>query len=200
MATLKLQNKFIRVDTIGYDAIACIVPKSMNIDSLSVDDLKNIFLGNDGRKIETVYLNGAGTSVIAYLETWCGKPNSKKHLYAMGNDAQIIEKISQSNQAMAFVSSKSFSNLASKQTLSNYNKVRLLPIYQKEGIAYFPDQSNLYEGLYPLKRTLYALLYDRVDGLGTAFVNFMLSERGQRLILKEGLLPHHMPSRKVSLE
>jgi phosphate transport system substrate-binding protein len=194
------QKKFIRIDTIGYDAVACIAPQSMDIDSLSLTDLRAIFLGANDRKIKHIYMNGAGTSVLSFLEENFGKPLTKSHLFSAGSDEQLIDKIAHSNNTIGLVSSKSFSNLASNKTKLQLKKVKLIPIYEGTGNAFYPDQSSLYTGEYPLKRTLYALLYDRVDGLGTAFVNFMLSERGQRLILKEGLLPHHMPSRKVSLE
>lgn len=194
------QKKYIRIDTIGYDAVACIVPNSMKIDSLSEEDIRAIFLGEMNSKIKQVYLNGSATSILSFLEEKYGKSQQKSHLYSAGADELLIDKIAHSDNAIGFLSSKSFSNLASNKTVLNLNKVKVIPIYVGDSKAYYPDQSSLFTNEYPLKRTLYAILYDRVDGLGTAFVNFMISERGQRLMLKEGLLPHHMPSRKVSLE
>lgn len=67
------------------------------------------------------------------------------------------------------------------------------------GAAAIPHQSNLADGHYPLRRTLYAVLKEGKTGLGTGFVSFVAGHKGQRIILKSGLAPQTIPARDVEL-
>lgn len=54
-----------------------------------------------------------------------------------------------------------------------------------------PYQFYLYNGNYPLVRTIYALLNDPYHGLPWGFTNFIAADhRGQLIIHKAGLLPY----------
>ena len=52
-----------------------------------------------------------------------------------------------------------------------------------------PFQYYLYNGNYPLVRTIYALINDPINGLPWGFAQFIASPKGQLIILKSGLLP-----------
>jgi len=53
-----------------------------------------------------------------------------------------------------------------------------------------PYQYYIYNGNYPLIRTIYALLNDpRPNGMPTAFAHFCQLPKGQLIILRSGLLP-----------
>jgi len=52
-----------------------------------------------------------------------------------------------------------------------------------------PYQAYLYNGNYPLIRTIYALLNDPINGLPWGFAHFMESPKGQMIIFKSGMLP-----------
>jgi len=62
---------------------------------------------------------------------------------------------------------------------------------------YKPNQNDLALGLYPLIRNLYIINAEGGPGLGTGFASFLAGERGQRIVLKSGLLPDSIPSREV---
>jgi len=50
-----------------------------------------------------------------------------------------------------------------------------------------------------LWREVYILSKEAYTGLGTGFTAFVASERGQRIVLKFGLVPATMPVRLVEL-
>ena len=52
-----------------------------------------------------------------------------------------------------------------------------------------PYQYYLYNGNYPLIRTIYALLNEPRAGTPTAFAHFCQLPKGQMVILRSGLLP-----------
>ena len=66
--------------------------------------------------------------------------------------------------------------------------------------SYKPYQAYLYYGNYPLARSIYALLNDPRSGLPWGFTSFMTSDKGQRIILKSGLVPATQPVRIVHVK
>ena len=66
--------------------------------------------------------------------------------------------------------------------------------------SYKPYQAYLFYGNYPLARSIYALLNDPRSGLPWGFASFMTSDKGQRLILKSGLVPATQPVRIVHVK
>ena len=66
--------------------------------------------------------------------------------------------------------------------------------------SYKPYQAYLYYGDYPLARSIYALLNDPRSTLPWGFASFLASDRGQRIILKSGLVPATQPVRVVNVK
>lgn len=62
-----------------------------------------------------------------------------------------------------------------------------------------PYQAYIALGEYPLRRDVYALLTDPRSGLASGFTSFLTSDRGQRIILRAGLVPATQPLRIVNV-
>jgi phosphate transport system substrate-binding protein len=76
--------------------------------------------------------------------------------------------------------------------------IRVLDVQGLDNKGFFaPSQNNLGDGSYPLARDLYIANAQGYEGLGIGFASFIAGERGQRIILKSGLLPSRIPSRKI---
>lgn len=54
-------------------------------------------------------------------------------------------------------------------------------------------------GGYPLTRDIYIIITDATGGLPSGFFNFIASDRGQRILLKSGILPANRPIRLVQV-
>ena len=78
------------------------------------------------------------------------------------------------------------------------DKVNLLSVKNLKSNEYiYPSQDNLAAGKYPLARDLYIVNCQGYSGLGMGFASFLAGERGQRIILKSGLVPIRFPTRKI---
>jgi len=64
---------------------------------------------------------------------------------------------------------------------------------------YKPYQAYIAQKFYPLWREVYIISKEAYTGLGTGLTAFIASERGQRIVLKFGLVPATMPIRLVEL-
>src|SRR5690606_28597267 len=60
-----------------------------------------------------------------------------------------------------------------------------------------PTQASLSTFEYPLRREVKILNYQPHLGLGMGFSAFITGDRGQRIVLKSGLLPAKMPGREI---
>lgn len=78
--------------------------------------------------------------------------------------------------------------------------VKNLPGKPGADAYYKPNQNDLAMENYPLTRNLYIINGEGRAGLGTGFASFLAGERGQRIVLKSGLLPDSIPSRQVIIK
>jgi phosphate transport system substrate-binding protein len=189
-------------DTLCYDGLAWIAPKSFPKDSLSVDEIRILFQTGVLEGINyTIQLNKTGSSVANYLTNYFGVPPSTSHLYTGGSDEKIIQSVQQHNRSLACISSGWLVNLEDQKHQAYLSSVKVLKIAAHANEkSYSPFQNDLALNSYPFKRILRVINNDANDGLGTAFASFMIGNRGQRVFLKAGLLPYRMPAREVELK
>ena len=64
--------------------------------------------------------------------------------------------------------------------------------------SYKPYQAYIALGQYPLCRDVFAVMNDPRGGVASGFYTFLCSDRGQRIILKSGLVPATQPLRIVN--
>jgi phosphate transport system substrate-binding protein len=199
---LTSKKRFVDIDTLAYDAIAFIVSPTYKDSVIGWQELLQWYKSGTihGQK-QAIGVNMNGGAIPFFLEQTLGKPASNKYLYTGGSDEELIQLVSTGEVSAAFISSYLISNQKNIKHQDNLKKIKVLGIVPQDGReAFWPVQEHIYTGLYPLVRPLVYLNYDRKDGLGTSFVAFIRHERGQRIVLKSGLLPHDMPARIVSLQ
>jgi phosphate transport system substrate-binding protein len=64
---------------------------------------------------------------------------------------------------------------------------------------YKPYQAYMVDKIYPLTREIYLINTEPRNGLATGFSAFVASDKGQRIILKSGILPAVAPTRVVNI-
>ena len=192
----------IRNDSLCYDGLTWIAPKSFPKDSLTVAEIKELFQsGMLYGSYYTIQLNGKGSSVANYLTSYLGIPPATNHIYTGGDDIAIIKSVQSHSTALACISSSWLVNLENKVHRDYLSSIKIIKIsVTAKSQAYSPFQNDLALGTYPFKRVLRVLNQDANAGLGTAFASFFIHNRGQRLFLKEGLLPYQMPTREIEIK
>lgn len=192
----------IHTDSLCFDGLAWIAPKSFPRDSVTLTELKELFQsGTLDQRSYSIQLNSSGSSVAHYLTQVLGVPPSTKHIYTGGSDEDIIRSVQTRTTALACISSGWLVDLEDKKHRSYLVSVKVLKIARTASDqAYSPFQNDLAAGTYPLIRVLRVLNHDANAGMGTAFASYFISNRGQRIFLKAGLLPYKMPAREVELK
>ena len=84
-------------------------------------------------------------------------------------------------------------SLLTERSTLIYNNTRVMHVSRMEEAkpenSYQPYQAYIYNGRYPIVRTVYALLNDPRRGLPWGFAHFIESYKGQLIIKKSGILP-----------
>jgi len=65
--------------------------------------------------------------------------------------------------------------------------------------AYRPYQQNIYDGSYPLTRSIYMITLAHSGSPAGGFYSFVTSYSGQKIIMKTGVLPARMQINVVEL-
>ena len=122
---------------------------------------------------------------------------AQKNIFSFKTNEEVIKYVAENN-GMIGVIGMNWIYQAPLELQDMVNKINILSVKDVNGTAYFsPTQDNLASGNYSLARHLYIINCQGYSGLGMGFASFLGGERGQRIILKSGLVPEHFPSRKI---
>lgn len=206
---------FPREIKIATDGLALIV-NNQNKDSLmSVHDFCRILTGevqswseiypaSPLKDITLVFDNKNSSTVRFAIDSVChGKPLSNR-VKALRTNQQVIDYVACTPQAIGVIGVNWLGNRSDTTNLSFREEIKVLAVStEKEPTpqnSYKPYQAYLYYGTYPLTRNIYVLLNDPRNALPWGFTSFMTSDRGQRIILKSGLVPATQPVRIVDIK
>lgn len=198
------------------DALALIVNRANPDSLLSVRDFSRILTGeaktwkqvnsNSGLKdIQVVFDNKNSSTVRFAMDSVCGgKPLATENVSALTTNQQVIDFVAKNPAAIGVIGVNWLGNRSDTTNLSFKEEIRVMAV-SAEDVAtpensYKPYQAYLYYGNYPLARPIYAILNDPRNGLPWGFTSFMTSDKGQRIILKSGLVPATQPVRIVHVK
>lgn len=197
-------KRSIKVNTSRFavDGIALIV-NADNIDStITVDEVVDVLKGKSTNK--NLVFDNAYSSTLRYFKD-LAQINSlpKSGVYTLKTNNDVIKYIAENKNYIGVIGINWLSddNTEAKNYLSKVKLLGVKNIKGKKGddAFYKPIQINLIKGIYPLLRNLYIINAEGRDGLGTGFANWLLSQRGQLIVLKSGLGPHKMMPREINL-
>jgi phosphate transport system substrate-binding protein len=197
----------IEVD-VAVSGIALIVNPA-NVDSLiSIDQLRKLITGeitrweqiggNSKAGIEIVFDN-PGSGVVRHLKDSIAKVGKlPANCFAVKNNEAVVDYVSKNKNALGLIGVEWISDSDDSTTNTFLSRVKVVGV-SGDSIHFQPYQAYMALKHYPLTRTITTINREGRTGLGTGFVAFFASERGQRIVLKAGLVPKTMPLRIVQV-
>lgn len=155
-------------------------------------------------KIKGLVFENPNSSIVSYMNTVAGVTNKpKKNIYSLNSQKEVLDYVSKNEGAIGVIGLNLLVQPDS-ETLKFMENIKVMAVKNVKTqphheVYYKPNQVNLGEGLYPLKRPIYMLNYQGTAGLGMGFASFVAGEIGQRIVLKSGLLPVRIPSRELNV-
>jgi phosphate transport system substrate-binding protein len=188
---------------IAYDAIAIIVHPSNNDTMLTLNQLKDVFTGkisrwdqlNDKRnhaEIKVIFDNPKSSTVSYITKNICNNMPITNAVSALTNQ-EVIDKVSREENSIGIIGANWISDRDDTTCMNFMKRIKVVALTSENTANYSncfkPYQAYIATGDYPIRRELLCLLTEPRSGLCSGFVTFLASERGQRIILKSGLLP-----------
>lgn len=200
---------------IATDGIALIV-NNQNPDSLiSVSQLEKILTGKftDWKqlysnsklgKLQLVFDNPNSSTVRFAIDSICRGKALSTELKAQKTNPEVIRYVAETAGAIGVIGVNWVENPNDSTNLSFTKEVRVMAVSREDKAlpanSFRPYQAYLATGDYPLSRNVYILLNDPRSALPSGFTAFLAGDRGQRIILKSGLVPATQPVRIVNVK
>jgi phosphate transport system substrate-binding protein len=205
---------FPHISKIAYDAVTFVTNNSNPDTQFTDEQIKKIITGEIGtwkqinpnssnNPIQIIFdNNNSGTS--RFLKEYAGNKNLSKNSSAVNSSEAVIDYVSKNKNALGVLGVSWVSDRRDSTLMSFLNKVRVVELSAPDssegrGEYYKPYQAYIATKYYPLWRTVYIISREARAGLGNGFTSFVASDKGQRIILKSGLVPASQPVRLVEL-
>ena len=199
---------------VAIDAVAFIVHNNNKADSMSVAQLRDIFSGkiklwnqvdSTSQSDSLVIIFDAKNSANArYLnEKFLGGSSQfPKNCFAVNSNPDVINYVSEHPNSIGIISVNWISDRDDSISHDFLKKVKPVALSSDLNpyLFYQPYQAYIADGSYPLVRDVWMINREGRSGLGTGFIAFVAGEKGQRIILKGGMVPATMPTRIVEFK
>ena len=202
---LKDRRYLPRTYALAYDGLA-IITNNANTDScITVKDFKRILKGEVVNwkalypasklgTIDVVFDNPLSSTV-----RWCvdslldGKEFKAPNIGAVKTSKAVVDYVEQHPNAMGIIGSNWLNDSRDTTNVTFKKNIQVMRVSRMDSAtaanSWQPYQYYLYNGNYPLVRTIYALLNEPRTGLPSNFAHFCRLPKGQKIILQSGLLP-----------
>lgn len=217
----------VRSQRIAVDAIALIVNPKNPIDELTMSELEEIMTGkvtnwnelspSKSGDIKIVF-DHQGSSTVQYMRDSImnGVP-FPENVFAQNSNTEVFEAVQKQKGAIGIIGVSWISTDLKTKTQSLEEKVKglsendtttiefnqdikVLRLRRDDMIhGYKPYQAYIYDGSYPLYRSIYATSTAPVGTITHGFFTFITGYIGQKIIQRTGVLPAVIQPRMVNL-
>jgi len=191
------QRKIVpRTTKIATDAVAFIKSKVSNDSLIALKDVIDFIKGKENG-IKGLVFDNPNSSTVRYICELAGISSlPEKGIFSFKTNDEVIKYVSKNNGLIGVVGI----NWLVQPKLEMQQYIDLINVMSVKGTSnnyIYPSQDEMGMKNYPLARDLYIIDCQGYHGLGNKFASFVAGQRGQRIILKSGLLPVRMPGRNI---
>ena len=195
---------------IATSAIALIVNRQNPDTLISLDEIKAMLqgkistwdqLGNVSKAGIEIVFDSPNSGMIRHLKDSIADIDKlPSNCFAAKNNEAVIDIVSKNVNAIGFIGVEWISDKDDSLSNSFLEKIKVAGVsVAKDSAHYQPYQAYIALKQYPLTRKITIVCREARAGLGNGFIAFVASERGQRIVLKMGLVPATMPLRIVKI-
>lgn len=197
---------------IAHDAVAFVVNPANRDTVFTTAQLRDILSGKTTKwsqinpksnmgDIRLVFDNPLSGTVRYCKDSIAGGAALPSNASALKTNEEVINYVSKQKNTIGIISANWISDTDDKGVQRFLNAVQLVDVAKETGAeGYGPYQAYLAKGWYPFKRTVYIInAQARRNGLGQGLASFLAGSDGQRIVMKDGLLPAQVQPRIVKV-
>lgn len=152
-----------------------------------------------------VFDNNKSSNTRFVREKFELKGNFPSTCFAVKSNSDVINYVENNKNAIGIISVNWISDKNDSISHGFLHRIKVVSVGDEgntdgTGNYYKPYQGYIAEGTYPLTREVYMINRETFAGLGSGFISFVAGEKGQRIILKSGIIPATMPIRLVQIK
>ena len=194
-----------RIIPLAYDGLAIIVNNANPDSCISIKDFKRILSGEatkwsdvyPGSKlgdIDVVFDNPKSSTVRYCVDSILGgQPINSGNIGAVLKSKEVVDYVERHENAIGIIGSNWLNDSRDTTNVTFKKNITVMKVSKMDSATVYnswqPYQGYLYNGNYPLVRTIYALLNEPRGGVPSGFAHFCRLPKGQLIIFKAGLLP-----------
>ena len=177
------------ITPVAQDGIAVIVNPANEISSITLDQIKNIYLGKTTKWTEITGANVPDTNnqivVIGrdsasgtrsyFDEVLLAKKTPTSKMLEKNSNGAVLQTVAQTPGSIGYVSIGFVSS-----------DVKTVPIWYNADKIIAPTLANVKDQSYPVSRELYVITNGEPSGLAGDFITYILSTDGQKIVSEEG--------------
>ena len=189
-----------KITIFATDAIAFITNKSNKDTLVALKDVVSFMQGKPVASIKGLVFDNLNSSTVRYMNSLAGiNTIPEKGVFSFKSNDEVIKYVSENDGMIGVIGFNWLSQPlpAMQKYVDNVTTLSVKGL--KADNYYVPSQNNIAEGKYALSRDLYIINCQGFSGLGMGFASFVAGDVGQRIILKSGLLPVRIPTRKFTI-
>lgn len=186
------------------DGIALITGNSNPDTTITAEEVISILKGNDPSGKKLVFDNAYSSTVRYFKDLAQVKDLPKSGVYTLSTNNDVIKYVAEHKDYIGVVG-VNWLLKGNRDMVDFTSQVKLMGVKNVKGkkgddAFYQPSQQNLISGIYPFLRNIYIVNAEGKNGLGTGFATWLVSQRGQLIVLKSGLGPNSMNSRDINIK
>jgi phosphate transport system substrate-binding protein len=196
--------------TVAKEGIGLIVNRNNPDSTISMEQLNGILTGKITKwnqldpkgssvAIELVF-DQPTSGIVRYLKDSLRIDKLPPNCFAVNGNPAVVDHISSHPNAIGLIGVSWISDEDDSTANVFLNTIRVVGLSAGEGEYYQPYQAYIAQKQYPLSRNITIINPEGRAGLGSGFLAFVSGEKGQRIILKAGLVPATMPIRIVEIK
>lgn len=205
----------VRETHIANDGLAFIINNENRVNKLTYGQVNDLFTGKirswkeivrsaklDSLKV--IFDNEGSGNVRMIKEAFDIKGDFPSNCFAAKSNKEVINYVESNPNALGIISVNWISDSEDSTALDFLKKVKVLEIGKKgvtdtADIFYKPFQGYIASQDYPFIREAYLISRESRSGLGTGFASFVGGDKGQRIVLRSGMVPATRPVRIVNV-
>lgn len=206
-----LKKLFPKTTKICVDGLAFVLNKENPDSNLSYNRLKAWFEGSsdtwgdssESKHLLNIVFDHARSGNARYLKETFNIESFPAFCSAVNNNEEVINYVERTPGAIGIIGSNWISDPDDSVSGNFMSRVRLAGVSSENDpngvLGYFkPYQGYLADKSYPFRRDVYIINRELGTRLATGFASFVAGDKGQRIILKAGLVPAYGVIRLVN--
>ncbi len=225
---IKANNRNVKSNRIAVDAIALIVNPENPVEALSVSEIADILTGQTTQwselgpgmlkgDIQVVFDSESSSTVQFMRDSVMHGKAFGSNVFAQNTNPEVFSQVQQRKNAIGVIGVSWISadmrtrDLPREERIKSLSQqdttvadfdpaVKVLKVRADDDIhAYKPYQAYIYDGSYPLYRSMYMISTAANGSLSHGFYSFVTGTIGQKIIQRTGILPARIQPRMVNL-